>query len=82
MDDSYKHSSGLSICTESYSEQEVLLLISVLKEKFNIDCNPMKRDSNKFRIYVKAKSLNDLRNLVSPYFVPSMLYKISEENNQ
>jgi hypothetical protein len=61
MDDSCKHSSGLSICTESYSEQEVLLLISVLKEKFNIDSNPMKRNSNKFRIYIKSKSLNDLR---------------------
>ena len=77
MDDSYKHSSGLSICTESYSEQEVLLLISFLKEKFNIDSNPMKRNSNKFRIYIKSKSLNDLRKLVSPYFLPSMMYKIS-----
>jgi hypothetical protein len=80
MDDSYKHSSGLSMCTESYSEQEVLLLVSVLKEKFNIDCNPMKRNSNKFRIYIKSKSLNELRKLVSPYFIPSMMYKISEEN--
>jgi hypothetical protein len=81
MDDSHKHSSGLSICTDSYSEQEVLLLISVFKEKFNIHCSPMKRGSNKLRIYVKAKSLNDLRNLVSPYFIPSMIYKIGEENN-
>jgi LAGLIDADG DNA endonuclease family len=77
MDDSCKHGSGLSICTESYSEQEVLLLIYVLKEKFNIDSNPMKRNSNKFRIYIKSKSLNDLRKLVSPYFIPSMMYKIS-----
>lgn len=80
MDDSYKHSSGLSICTESFTEQEVLLLISVLKEKFNLNCNPMKRPPNNFRIYVKAKSLNHLRNLVSPYFVPFMMYKINKES--
>ena len=33
MDDSHKHSSGLSICTESYSEQEVLLLYICFKRK-------------------------------------------------
>lgn len=78
MDDSFKHSSGLSICTESYSEQEVLLLISILKEKFNLECNPMKRSLNKYRIYVRSSSLNNLKSLVSDYFVPSMKYKIRE----
>lgn len=80
MDDSCRHGTTLSICTESFSEQEVLLLISVLKEKFNIQCNPMKRGTNKFRIYVRTRSLNDFSNLVSPYFIPSMMYKLSKEN--
>ena len=76
MDDSYKHGSGLSICTDSYSEQEILILVNVLNNKFNIDCNMMNRKIDQYRIYVKVKSLNHLRNLVLPYFVPSMLYKL------
>lgn len=78
MDDSYKHIYGLSICTGYFPVREVLLLISVLKEKFNIDCNPMKRNINKYRIYIKSRPLNGLRKFISPYFVPSMMYKIRE----
>jgi len=59
MDDAYKHSSGVSICTESYTEHEVLILVGVFKEKFNLDCTPMKRNANRFRIYVKTKSLDE-----------------------
>lgn len=56
MDDSYKHSSGVSICTDSFTEQEVLILVTVIKDKFNIDCSIMNRKPGQFRIYIKSKS--------------------------
>jgi hypothetical protein len=76
MDDSHRHSSSISICTDSYTEQEVLLLITVLNDKFNLNCNIMDRKPGQFRIYIKSKSLNNLRDIVTPYFIPSLLYKL------
>lgn len=76
MDDGYKHSSGFSICTDSYSKEEVELLINLLKNKFNLNSNIMKRRVNSFRIYIRKKSIENLRTLVGPYFHESMLYKL------
>jgi hypothetical protein len=36
----------------------------------------MNRKVDQYRIYIKAESLNHLRNLVLPYLIPSMLYKL------
>ncbi len=77
MDDGYKHSSGVSLCTDSYTKEEVLLLINILKNKFNLNSNLMKHGVNNFRIYIKKESIENLKTLVKPYFIPSMLYKLN-----
>ena len=39
MDDGYKSGKGLYICTESFSLNENIILINILKNKFNLECN-------------------------------------------
>lgn len=77
MDDATKHRTGLLICTEAYSKEEVLILTQVLKDNFDLDCSLWKRGGIGYRIYVQAHSMDNLRSLVRPYFVPSMMYKLS-----
>ena len=79
MDDGNKvNNNNFIFNTNSYTFKEVELLSTVLKEKFNLDCSIQRHNKNKeqFRIYIKSKSIVHFKNLVSPYFHESMLYKI------
>lgn len=76
QDDAAKAGKGVLIATNSYSELEVYLLMKVLKENYHLDTKIRERNPNQFSIYIRVRSMNHLRTLVGPYFVPSMLYKI------
>ena len=80
QDGSYhKVSKGVVLCTDSFTKEDVQLLISVLQNKFNLICTIQKapgKNIHRFRIYISAKSLPVLRSLVQSYFDPSMLYKL------
>ena len=71
---------GLILCTDSYTLGEVKLLKNVLIKKFGFNCKLVwKRKSSKgvdqYRVRIKSNSMDKLIELVSPYMVPSMLYK-------
>jgi hypothetical protein len=76
MDDGNKDRGNFRLATLSFSRNDVLLLIKVLKENFSLDCSLNTVKSTQYRIYVKANSMVQFRALVSPYFHPSMLYKL------
>lgn len=63
------------LCTESFTIEEVNLLVSVLTDKFSLKCNVNKR-TNGFRIRISSKSLPELQRLLGPLMPPMMLYKI------
>ena len=63
------------LCTESFSESEVDLLLAVLSTKFGLKCRKDKR-GNGFRIVIVKSSLTKLRELVQSHLPSSMLYKI------
>jgi len=72
-----KASGGLTLCTDSFTESEVQLLISVLQIKFGLKCSIQKApNKGQYRIYIWARSMNTLRNLVKSHFHSSMLYKL------
>ena len=79
MDDGYLQTSGNSfnICTDSYTLNEVELLIKVLKQNFDLDCTYQRKRKNQYRIYIKAGSMDKFRSLVTPYFHESMMYKLT-----
>jgi hypothetical protein len=76
MGDGAKKNNGITLCTDNFTIQEVVLLINILMLKFNI--NPtIHKERNKYRIYINNKDLNKIIPFIKPYFVNSFLYKIS-----
>lgn len=90
MDDgSFNKSKGyLILCTDSYCKEDVLYLISILKTKFNLSAalfspnqprvETLLRVDSKiyYRIRINKSSMPSLIELVKPYFISSMLYKL------
>lgn len=75
MGDGTSQSSGLIICTDSFSIEDVVKLINVLTIKYRFSCT-LHSDRNRFRIYIRKNSMPQLISIVLPYMVPSMLYKL------
>lgn len=69
---------GVTLCTDSFTFEEVLILKSVLENKFGFKCSiHTKRGANTYyRIYVSKISMPLLIPLVSQHMHSSMLYKI------
>jgi hypothetical protein len=79
MGDGGFKSKGIFICTDSYSIQDVVLLMNVLIIKYDLKCT-LHKSSNKigYRIYISRNSLDKVKEIVKPYFIPSMVYKLGE----
>ncbi len=76
-------SKSLRIATNNFTYEEVKLLAQMFKTKFDLDCTVQilsKKGGNaikdKYSIYIKVASLPKLRELVLPYIIPSMKYKL------
>lgn len=65
-----------TIATNSFSENEVDLLVDFLYEKFNIQTHKRLNTKNQFVIFIESKSRKKFDSLVAPYFVESMKYKL------
>lgn len=78
MDDGTKMSgsNGLVLCTESFTLEEHQLIIQVLEDKFNLDCN-IQETSKRNRIYIQSKSREKLLGLVKDYMLPHFYYKLN-----
>lgn len=65
----------VDFCTDRYNMESICRLQNMLKDKFDIDTSIVKR--GKFhRIRVKCNSYERFFNLISPYVVSSMKYKM------
>ncbi len=80
MGDGYyrKDRGGVMICTDSFTLNDVELLVSVLINKFGLSATVTKRKENVYRIYIHKKSVNHCvnRDLAEPYFISRMQYKL------
>jgi hypothetical protein len=65
---------GVHFATHSYTESEVQLLKSVLTNRYGFKCSIHSNN----RIYIYSSSVPAKVDLVRPYFVESMLYKIDK----
>lgn len=75
MSDGVSNQYGLTICTDSYTIKEVVILINILKIRYDLNCS-IHYPNNKPRLYIKADSMNKLRLLVKPYVIPFSQYKL------
>lgn len=71
-----KRNKGIILCTDSFSLQEIVLLINILKIKLDIDCF-IHYDNNKYRIFINKKALNKIYSYIKPHFDNQFLYKIN-----
>lgn len=79
MDDGGGDRSGFMLYTNCFMENEVKLLISVLKSNFDLNCSIHTRvDNNRraYMIYIKADSWNKFKLLIEPYVIPHFSYKL------
>jgi hypothetical protein len=69
---------GFKFSTNSFTLKEVQNLASILKTKYNLDTTIHKSGlNNQYNIYVPKTSFIILREIVKPYFHPTMLYKLN-----
>ena len=78
--DGYFADGCVKICTDNFTEQEVLDLIQVLFNKFAIKATANKRTNSNgkvlWRIRISKSSMEKLKLLVGTYMMPEMLYKL------
>jgi len=79
MGDGEARPHGLSICTNSYTLPDVIRLMNVLMIRYGLECKLRIKKKNRIiehMIYIRQRSMPLLRTIVTPYFHPSMLYKL------
>ncbi len=63
------------LSTNCFSYEEVVLLVNWMYNKWGIKCTIQKNQAN-FIIYISQKSRLDFEQLIYPYMIPSMFYKL------
>jgi LAGLIDADG DNA endonuclease family len=78
MDDGYKRNdcNALRLSTDSFQQSEQQILCEVLKKNFGID-STLHKKSRWWNIYIPQKSSKRFVELVKPYIIPSLQYKIA-----
>ena len=66
---------GLVINTSGFTRDEQGLLQSVLKAKFGVDVS-VHRSGSGFQLYIRARSFSRFSELVAPFLVAQMRYKL------
>lgn len=75
---------GVTLCTDNFTQDEVIKLKTVLETKYKLICTIHKKNNrtgnNKiyYRIYIFAKSLSLLKILVLEHMHQSMMYKLTD----
>ena len=65
----------MDICTDRYSLDTIQKIQNMFLNRFDINTSIIKRDKF-YRIRIKSGSYSDFINLIKPYMVESMLYKM------
>ena len=79
MDDGTADRYGFEIHTDSFTKEEVELLVMTLKDKCYLDCS-IKTRSDRLKklylIYIKARSWERFKSLIEPNVIPQFEYKL------
>lgn len=70
-----KEPKGCILNTQAFQKYEVFRLIDVLKKKLNLNAS-IRKQKEGYQIYISGYSLNCLAELIIPYTLDSMKYKI------
>jgi len=68
---------GVKFCTNSFTLKEIKYLGSILQSKFGLDFTIHKTGVlNQYNLYLPKNNMKKLIDLVKPYMVPTMYYKL------
>lgn len=77
-------SNAMRICTESFSTEDNEILRDAIFQKFNISLGRVKKTRNGkfvgYRLTINEKESSKFRELIQPYLVDCMKYKVSDGN--
>jgi len=77
MDDGCKVGKGVKLSTNNFTKEECITLVSILEKNFNVKATVQSAGSKEqYIIYIWKESIDRLRNIVLPYIIPEMKYKI------
>jgi hypothetical protein len=68
--DGVKKNKGITLCTDNFTIQEVVLLMNILLIKFDIK-SAIHKEKNYYRIYINNSELSKVIPFIKPYFSPS-----------
>lgn len=82
MDDGGWANPGVRIATNSFTIEEVNLLVSILEKKFKLNCTiQYLKNIDKYSIYILGSSISTLKDIILPYLHPSMYHKLNIKKN-
>jgi len=77
-------SNAMRICTESFSEEGVNRLQNALKNRYGIETTKVTKTNNNvfvgYRIGINEANSTKFRELIQPYLIDCMKYKVSDGN--
>ena len=71
---------SLYLCTDGFAYVDVQRLTQYLINRYNIKCTVHKKAKGNYRIYILAKSLQTVKNIISPYKL-NKIYECKTDNN-
>ncbi|NCO25096.1 hypothetical protein GW901_01030 [Candidatus Parcubacteria bacterium] len=77
MDDGSLNQNKIDISTYSFIELEINLLLRVLDKKFGLNGNYYRDRDKGYRMYFNVKETEKLVEIIKPYIIDSMKYKIT-----
>lgn len=75
MGDGSKKNKGTILCTDSFSFKEIVLLMNILRIKFDLETRIF-FEKGKPRIFIPQKELKKIRVQLEPFMIKEFLYKI------
>nr|YP_009486067.1 hypothetical protein [Cantharellus lutescens]AWA82191.1 hypothetical protein [Cantharellus lutescens] len=76
MSDGSRKAKGLLLCTDSFTIQEVVILMNILMIRYGLSCG-LHYNRGLPRIYIHTKSMVKLRKIVGPHMISFSNYKLS-----
>jgi ubiquinol-cytochrome c reductase cytochrome b subunit len=78
MVDGNKVGNSLKLCTNSFTFDECIRIIHILKNNFGLKASIQSAGKkDQYLVYILKESMVNLRNIVSPYIIPEMKYKLN-----
>jgi hypothetical protein len=75
-------SNATILYTECFDREDVIRLINVINQIFGFQASIISRAGKQNRIYVPDNDYEKLKDVIIPYYLPSLYYKLPDGNNQ